>query len=176
MLEFLKDVDGFVGPALLIIIGGIFKVWQTQINDRREARKLAMEKAIKDEEQRVADRKEAERRARELAADAEHKAKDERERLERAAKEDREKLERELERERQDRQRENDLRQKSMDDMIHHLRGKMQQYESLQGVHERQLKLLEEQKDMLEELVRARDETIARLRQRLQRHEPLGDE
>lgn len=176
MWDLFKDTEGFVGPVLLIIIGGLFRLAQTQIQDRRKAREAAQAERAAREERERKEREEREDREENQRREAQRLADDVRKAAETAAKEERERSQRELDREREDRKRESDRAQKSIDDMVHHLKTKMQSYENMQGVHEKQIRMLEQQNEMLEEKVKEREATIERLKRRLRKHEPLGDD
>jgi hypothetical protein len=174
--DLLKDTEGFVGPVLLLIIGGLFRLAQSQMQDRRKTRELAAEKEKTDkiEANRLAG--ERERKDEENRREAQRIADQAREAAEKTAREDRARLERDLEREREDRKREADRQRDETAQLIHGLKNKVQTAENLQGIHDRQVKLLEEKNDLLEEKLQNCQIESARLRRRLQKYEPLSDD
>jgi membrane-associated HD superfamily phosphohydrolase len=176
MWDLLKDTDGFVAPLLLLIIGWLFRLAQTQMQDRRKAREDAIKEREAREAREIKEREAREARDIETKRDAQRVADLAREAAERSAREDRDRLERELEREREDRRREADQRKDQTDQMFHHLKNKLQTAENMQGIHDKQTKLLEEQKGLLQDRLNACEVTIERLKRRLRKHEPVGDD
>lgn len=142
--EHLKDVNGIVGPALLILLGGIFRVWQMQIKMKADVLK---EKADADERELKA-RLEREKIDAETRERAERIARENAREAERVAAAERQKLEDALERERNE-------RQKEMYENVHHLKTKMQVYENQLGIYEKELEMANRERSWMTESLAA---------------------
>jgi hypothetical protein len=176
VLELLKNVDSFTGPALLLLIGGVFKVIQMRMQDRRRTQELAAKKA--EDDRRTAENLAAEQRRRDedTKREAMDMARKAQEKAEETAKVEREKLERQLEREREDRKTEADNQRRLTESMIHNLNNKLQSQENLKGIHEKQVELMARERNLLQEKLDDCHAKMTRLKRRLQRHEPLGED
>ncbi len=141
ILDYLKEVNG----ALLIVLGGVFRIWQTQLKMKREAAKELFE---------------AKQREEAAKQKAEHMAMDVKREAERTAREERERLEKALERERSE-------RHKEMQEKMHHLANKMQVYENELGIYKKQAELDARERQHMSDSIQTMEEKQREMRERL---------
>lgn len=160
MLEHFKNVEEFLAPALLILLGLLSRLWQNQIKDRSEAKKAVLE---------------ARQREEELKVETEKLARQERIRLADA-----------LETERADRKREIDLKmagyereltgfrkQADLDQREQRLMvRRVEDLQNMLGTREREVAELKERVSRLQEQIKQMEGECQRLRGLLARENP----